>query len=122
VTISANTTITSTAGLSNSGGALTLTNTIVANNPGGDCTGTITSSGYNLAGDTSCGFTSVGDQNNVNPLLDPLGSYGGPTDTFRLQSGSPAIDAVAVGCPPPATDQRGNPRTAPCDIGAYEFP
>jgi CSLREA domain-containing protein len=122
VTISANTTITGTAGLSNSGGALTLTNTIVANNPGGDCTGTITSNDYNLDSDSSCGLTGPNDIPGTPPGLDPLGNYGGPTDTFRLQSGSPAIDAVAAGCPPPATDQRGNPRTAPCDIGAYEFP
>lgn len=122
VTISGNTTITGTAGLSNSGGTITLKNTIVANNPGGDCAGTITSNGYNLAGDASCGLGGAGDQNNVNPLLDLLGNYGGPTDTFRLLSGSPAIDAVAAGCPPPATDQRGNARAAPCDVGAYEFP
>jgi hypothetical protein len=55
----------------------------------------------------------------VNPQLGPLADNGGPTQTLAPQSGSPAIDAGAAGCP--ATDQRGAPRVGPCDIGAVEF-
>ena len=52
-----------------------------------------------------------------------LQNNGGQTDTFALQSNSPAIDAVPIAnCPP--TDQRGDPRPADggnaCDIGAFE--
>jgi hypothetical protein len=59
----------------------------------------------------------------VDALLQPLSDNGGPTKTFALASGSPAIDAVpttGAGCP--ATDQRGvsRPQGAACDIGAFE--
>jgi hypothetical protein len=53
----------------------------------------------------------------ADPLLGPLADHGGPTKTMALGAGSPAIDA-ASGCP--ATDQRGEPRGATCDSGAYE--
>ncbi|MBW2531459.1 MAG: hypothetical protein JRI55_08260, partial [Deltaproteobacteria bacterium] len=53
------------------------------------------------------------------PLLDALTDNGGPTATMALGSGSPALDA-STDCP--ATDQRLEPRTSPCDLGAYEAP
>ncbi len=55
----------------------------------------------------------------VDPLLKPLGDYGGYNQTLALKEGSPAIDAGATPCP--ATDQRGVARVAVCDIGAYEY-
>ncbi len=57
----------------------------------------------------------------TDPLLLPLGRYGGPTPTLHPRQSSPAIDAagpgVAVG-----TDQRGLPRlvNGALDIGAVE--
>jgi hypothetical protein len=66
----------------------------------------------------------------LSAILNPtLADNGGPTLTHALVSGSPAIDAVATGCPPPDTDQRGFLRPAEgdsipgarCDIGAFEF-
>jgi CSLREA domain-containing protein len=62
------------------------------------------------------------DRTATDPLLGPLTDNGGPTDTFALLAGSPAIDAGA-GCPPPATDQRGLPRPSgpACDSGAFEL-
>ncbi|MCB1057328.1 MAG: CSLREA domain-containing protein [Acidobacteria bacterium] len=95
----------------------------------GVCSGTVTSSGGNLEtpGNT-CGL-GTGDQANVaDPLLDPLGNYGGPTDTLRPQAGSPAIDhGATTACP--GLDQRGNHRPADgngdqvpaCDAGAHEL-
>lgn len=52
------------------------------------------------------------------PLLGELSDNGGPTLTIPLLAGSPAIDA-ADGCTD--TDQRGEPRQGPCDIGAFEL-
>ncbi|HKH75900.1 MAG TPA: choice-of-anchor Q domain-containing protein [Rubrobacteraceae bacterium] len=66
---------------------------------------------------------------NTQPGLDPLGDYGGLTLTHRPQQDSPAVDAANPACPPPATDQRGEPRpqegdsdgTGRCDIGSFEL-
>ena len=64
----------------------------------------------------------------LDPLLSPLGNYGGPTQTMPPQAGSPAIDsgsnALATGTDgsPLTTDQRGLPRifNGIVDIGAVE--
>jgi uncharacterized repeat protein (TIGR01451 family) len=57
------------------------------------------------------------------PQLGSLGDNGGPTATVAPLSGSPAIDAVTSGCPPPTTDQRGyaRPYGPRCDTGAVEW-
>ena len=122
----------------NMGSRATLQNTIVANSPsGGDCAANLTvlrDGGYNLSSDPSCGFTDT-SQSITDPKLDPLGSYGGPTQTHRLQRTSPALDAIPdangsePGCDGVATDQRGvdrpqdgnNDGTPSCDIGAFEL-
>ncbi len=111
------------------GGTLTIQNSIVAQNDGRQCQAndSWTSAGNNLASDNYCDFDSTGDIELVDPLLAPLGDYGGPTLTHPLSPGSPAIDAGSnAACP--ATDQRGTARpvdgdndsTAVCDIGAFE--
>jgi CSLREA domain-containing protein len=103
----------------------------------------LTSQGHNLIGNPGSvtGFTAPGDQVGVNPSLGPLVNNGGPTLTYALLTGSPAIDAgddcvndVAhcgdVNIPQVKTDQRGFNRrvdgpdadpTATVDIGAYEM-
>ncbi len=53
----------------------------------------------------------------ADPKLLPLGDNGGISQTFALGPGSPAI-GFATSCP--ATDQRGMPRSQPCDTGAFE--
>jgi uncharacterized delta-60 repeat protein len=69
------------------------------------------------------GVFTTGVVSSADPQLAPLGSNGGPTMTFALLPGSPAIDAgddaAAAGL---TTDQRGLPRIsgAHVDIGAYE--
>ena len=70
----------------------------------------------NFIKDSSCGGApfSIAD-----PSLGPLADNGGPTPTQALLAGSLAIDAGGV-CAV-ASDQRGLPRTTPCDVGAYEF-
>ena len=58
---------------------------------------------------------------NADPMLAPLGDYGGPTQTMRLLPGSPAIDNGGPSLK--LTDQRGFARIigTSADIGAYEF-
>lgn len=110
-------------GLYNStGSTLHLRGSLIANSlTGGDCSnaGAIATNAGNLIEDNSCGPALSGD-----PLLAPLDSYGGATQTFALLPGSPAIDA-AGDCTPyldPDQDQRSMPRPqiAACDIGAFE--
>ncbi|MCB8921323.1 MAG: hypothetical protein H6662_07045 [Ardenticatenaceae bacterium] len=109
---------------------VSIVNAILAGNDDLNCGGTAgnwTSLGYNLADDSSCAFTQTGDEQGIDPLLQPLGDYGGETLTHALLPGSPAIDSgTNAACP--ATDQRGvarpydgdNDGTPTCDKGAYE--
>jgi hypothetical protein len=106
-------------------------NTIMAGNVAGsspDVQGCLDSQGHNLIGDGSggTGFTDtdlVGTaEQPIDPQLEPLGDYGGPTQTMRPLPSSPAVDAgdnrVLFG-----TDQRGLPRIVNfvIDIGAVEL-
>ena len=132
------------SGVSSSGNANTETvveNSVIAGNTNSDVdfssgvvtTNTFTSSGHNLigTGNATADFNQAGDiTGNTNPLLAPLGNYGGPTRTMLPLPGSPAIDAATV-IAGLTTDQRGFPRnldgdgdgfgTATPDIGAVEF-
>ena len=111
-------------------GTASVRNTILAKNSstsgGQDCSAdagaTISSSGHNLESGTDCGFASITDRQNADPLLDSLGFNGGATQTHALGPGSPAIDSGAPGCP--VVDQRGvsRPQGPSCDIGAFELP
>ncbi len=113
-----------------------LINTIVAKNAANvdnDVDGVFASLGTNLIGDvgTSTGFSSAtGDyvgttKKPLDPGLDPLGNYGGPTQTFRPSVGSFVVDRgnnSVTGSLGLTTDQRGQPRRsgAAVDIGSYE--
>ncbi len=95
-----------TGGIASNFAHLTLTNTIVAGNTGALYGRLEAASTNNLIGG--------------NPLLAPLGNYGGPTQTMPLFPGSPAIDAGTTRTGIPTTDQRGLGRVGPTDIGAVE--
>jgi len=115
----------------------TLRASIVANNTaanGGNtwniqknCAGTLTDGGANVQwpapspsdADGRCAATVAV----VDPRLGVLAANGGLTATMAPLTGSPVIDAVASGCPPPSVDQRGfaRPQGARCDIGAVEW-
>ena len=98
-----------------------LKNSIIANNPGKNCApGSNTvyvRAGANISDDETCGGPAeimIGD-----PSIGPLADNGGPSMTHALLAGSPAINngkdcSLTV-------DQRYVPRSAPCDIGAFEF-
>ena len=99
---------------------------------GGDanCDGKIASDGgHNLESTTpsQCGLSAdAADVIGSDPLLGPLASNGGQAQTRALGVGSPAIGAGGQctdpdgGGQPLKTDQRGDPRANPCDIGAFE--
>jgi hypothetical protein len=104
----------------NAANPIDFANTILANPQGGgdNCDGTPTSLGYNLASDSSCALTGTGDQQGANPMLNPLGDNGGPTETMPPMTGSPAIDkGFAFGL---TIDQRGE--TRPIDFCATIAP
>ena len=105
-TLSGNSASSSGGGIKNFG-TLALTNTIVATND-------LYSSGS---------YTGANNLTNGDPLLAPLGNYGGPTQTMPPLPGSPAIDAGDDSVTNfLATDQRGFPRKsgAHVDIGSVE--
>src|SRR5262249_37573460 len=113
-----------------SSGTLALNNSIVANSPsGGDVyiRGGTVSGSHNLIGDGGNGLGLAGTISG-DPLLGPLADNGGPTQTFALLPGSPAIDAgdnnlaVDASNNPLTTDQRGVARIAggTVDLGAFE--
>jgi hypothetical protein len=114
---------------SNSGTSYSnLYGTIVAGNTHGDCAGDALSGTYNLIGDGTGGLSTAPSSHNLqgttysplNPLLAPLGNYGGPTETMALLPGSPAIGEGEVFSGVTA-DQRGISRsTTNPDIGAFE--
>lgn len=107
--------------------SLFIQNSLLAGNrasEGPDAYGALTSEGPNLISRSqdmtlTTTFTELLDQA---ANLDPLFSYGGPNPTYRLQAGSPAIDA-ALNLPELLTDQRGEARifNGTADIGAYEY-
>ena len=107
---------------------MTLTSSIIVSTQASPCYVSVTDGGHNLvhvAGGGSVGSCPTGGTNisGQDPLLGALQvNAPGTTATMALGAGSPAIDAVAAGCPPPSTDQRGvtRPQGARCDIGAYE--
>ena len=86
-------------------GTMTIGNTIVAGNTAShgpdvyEALGVFASEGNNLIGETNGSSGWVGSDltgtvaEPLNPLLAPLGNYGGPTQTMALLPGSPAIDA-----------------------------
>jgi len=121
VTIAAN-----SSGIVNTA-TVTATGTIIAGSTQGpNCFGNRIQEpfGFNLDSGTSCRLSQPTDLTGTDPLLAPLASNGGPTQTQALEAGSPAIDhggTSANGCPP--TDQRGvtRPQGPACDIGAFEF-
>ncbi len=108
--------------LYNPQGTLSVAATVLANSiSSGNCLGSITDAGYNLDDGGTCSFSASGDLSGP-AGLDPMGleNNGGPTQTIALEPGSLAIGHVSNASFCPATDQRGFPRSVPCDIGAFQ--
>jgi hypothetical protein len=129
-TISANSAGVGGGILNAANGMLTLRNAIVAGNSGPDISGRVqTTSSYSLVGSADSTFSGIsnGSQGNlvgtpgspIDPLLAPLGDYGGPTWTMPPYPTSPALDAgdpAQAGVP----DQRGLARTGGINVGAFQ--
>ena len=107
------------------GADISVQNSILAFNDGFDCVGTIHSGGHNILNTTNgCNFVqTTGDLIGSDPRL---GELVGTPAFYPLQLDSPAVDAGdPAGCQGSngllTTDQRGVPRDAHCDIGAFEY-
>jgi hypothetical protein len=116
-----------TGSYSDPGGTTTLLNCTVSGNSGGGLFtyyGTTTAKNTIIAGndfDVSGSLTAASTNNLIggDPLLAPLGNYGGTSQTMALLPGSPAIGAgTSTGAP--TTDQRGFARVGAVDIGAFQ--
>lgn len=109
-------------------GALPLSHVIIGDNNAG--------TGPDLAGPFELSFSlleniagaalvdSGGNLTGQDPQLGALANNAGPTQTHRLASTSPALNAGNPAfAPPPASDQRGQPRVAGgrIDLGAVEL-
>lgn len=117
------------------GGSCSVYNTLIASNIGSSgndvsmFSGAFISQGHNFVGDTtgSSWMAAPADQlgntvSPLDPLILPLGSYGGLTETVALQTGSPCIDqGDTTGVP--LFDQTGKKRVSGlmADIGSYEL-
>lgn len=112
-------------GISVSGYTAIVTNTILRNPAVGDCNiqPIPSDGGGNIASDNHCFFSAATSANNIDPLLGPLADNGGPSLTYALQSGSPAINRIPSADCVLSSDQRGAPRPqgAGCDSGAFEY-
>ena len=83
--------------------------------------------GYNVvSGDLPTSTCPTGGTNVAQtPLMvTPIDTWGGPTRTFMLQGGSPAVDLIPSGSCPLETDQRRADRAdvdgGMCDAGSVE--
>ena len=99
-------------------GTLEIERSVIARTKTGrSCSSSLSAIGPDMSDDGSCVGFSV-----ANPILGVLADNGGPTQTYALLYGSPAVDAAQdPDCPP--VDQRGEPRPVGpgCDLGAYEM-
>ena len=136
-TVASNTVLGVGGGFRSQSGTLNVMSTIVGDNggnsPAPDCFGTITSQDFNLVEDlTGCTFTPMSnDITGQAPLLAPLASNGGSTQTHLPQLGSPVTDQGTCSSGAVTEGQRGELRPFDdgsitdaddgCDIGAVEL-
>lgn len=101
------------------GNTVSMSNSIVSGHANIDCAGTLDVNRYNLIEDGSC---SLGAINLIaaDPMLLPLASNGGPTQTQLFHPASPVLSSAdSALCT--SADQRGVMRDSSCDRGAVEL-
>ncbi|MCC7373551.1 MAG: hypothetical protein IT581_02770 [Verrucomicrobiales bacterium] len=112
-------------GIMASNGVVEMEGVICANNiavTNADVSGTVVSRLSNLIGvPGSAAGLADHDLVGVDPRLSLLDDHGGPTWTYALLPGSPALDVIRSG-PLPSEDQRGarRPSGSGWDLGAFE--
>ncbi len=114
-------------------GSVVLRNTVISGSAvKGNCSSIsnrLIDGGGNLNSDSSCPFSAAErSANHTNAQLGELAWHGGPTMTYGLQAGSPAIDSaidLRADASAPATDQRGpgyaRAQGPASDRGAFEL-
>ncbi|MCP5097775.1 MAG: tandem-95 repeat protein, partial [Chloroflexi bacterium] len=124
--------IVSSSGIQNEGTVRLSSSILVTDDTDCSGSGTYEDLGYNLfSSSSSCPTDSgtsvtVGAADLFTTVLNPLDDNGGPTPTYALIAGGPAIDIIPQGendCDVVITaDQRGagRPENGMCDSGAYE--
>ena len=106
------------------GGTVSINNTILSGNTSGNCQTPLSAPStfsHDIDSGTSCGFASLNGSlsGQASGVISPIANNGGPTNTFALPAGSPAINSgTGPGAAP--TDQRFLLRDATPDIGAFE--
>ncbi|MBN1121924.1 MAG: hypothetical protein JXJ17_12655, partial [Anaerolineae bacterium] len=109
-----------------SGSTVNVASSIIADPvSGGNCSGAITDNGGNLEAESSGSYTCPATFTQTTTSgLGALADNGGPTGTMALDTASLAVDGTGAACggaPTNGLDQRGYPRDALCDIGAFEY-
>jgi len=118
VTFYGNTATSHGGAIFNGNNNLTLTDSILWGDSGGEIYNYGASSSTVSYSDIQGGYAGSGNLN-TDPLLAPLGDYGGGLQTMALLPSSPAIGATSSNCH--AQDERGVTRSTPtCDLGAFE--
>lgn len=122
------------AGIRTAGGAFTITHVTLANNQNGagysqsDTDGHVMNSiawgnemgGFWITSGPLAGDCNIDQSGNVGLSRDPLFAAPGAGEDYRLQEGSPAIDACATGLSPDLDNKR-RPYGDAYDMGAYEY-
>jgi len=132
VTLTNNTAAGDGGGMAVAFGTVTISNSILADNTGGTAPDLSTyvegpaELSYSLLESTAGASYNDNGGNifSVDPQLAALANNGGPTQTQRPALTSPVVNAADPAfAPPPATDQRGQPRIYPvrADMGALEL-
>lgn len=107
-----------TTGVINNQGFAIFTNCIIwGNGVGTPLTYPVRLINCDIQGSYTAGTANI----TTDPLLMPIGNYGGQTPTMPISAPSPAIGAGTFNGSTPTTDQRGLTRSSPPCIGACEL-
>lgn len=99
--------------------SIVASNTVGTSGTDPECAGSFFGDGSVYMVPTGCTFDANTNLSVGSGGLSKFGDHGGPTPTISLKPSSAAL-GFSDDCP--KRDQRGEPRSTPCDSGAYERP